>query len=61
VLNAVRQFLVQAVHIRVLHLPQEVVQLRRHTVMLVANARAQVSEIDQQIEGVSVAFVIACH
>jgi hypothetical protein len=29
--------------------------------MLVANARAQVSEIDQQIEGVSVAFVIACH
>jgi hypothetical protein len=39
---------------------QKVVQFRRHTVMLIANARAQVSHIHEKTEGVSIAFVVAC-
>ena len=48
-----------SMHIRVLHLPQQVVQLRCVAMMFLGDFGAEVPHVDQQAEGVS--FILTRH
>lgn len=50
------KLLVEAMHVRIRHLPQQVVQLRSHAVVVVADLGAEIAQIDQKAERIAVAL-----
>jgi len=54
-----REFLVESMHLRVRHLPKQVVKLGRHPVVVVADLPANVPEVDLKAEGVPVALLVS--
>ena len=60
-LDPERQFLFQPMHVGVSDLAQQVVQLRGHPVMAVADPRADVPQIDQEAERLAVALSVIGH
>ena len=60
-LHPERQVLIKPMDIRIGDLAQKVMQLRGHAVVVVADLRAEGSQIDQEAEGVAVALGFAGH